>query len=83
MGDRYVWINDVEVRREFEEVREGDKFKLLASSGELLGIFIANKDPYLNEDGVWTIDCNEISGVDVSEETDLDKLSYTMGRGDD
>lgn len=58
--NRYVRIDGVIGRQEFESVKAGDRFQLFEPDDTFVGSFIAVSDAYLNKDGVWTIE-NELN----------------------
>jgi hypothetical protein len=46
---------------EFQEIEEGDLFRLYESGGELVGTFEALSDPYINiESDVYEVACKEV-----------------------
>ncbi|HLO11191.1 MAG TPA: hypothetical protein VK190_02920 [Pseudoneobacillus sp.] len=47
----------------FDHLKKGDTFKLIEANGEVVmdsnekTEFIATSEPYINDDGVWTVQC--------------------------
>ena len=55
---KHTPVNDVVV--EMMDLKKGDVFTLKESDTIVVGKFRAADNPYLNEDGVATINCNDI-----------------------
>jgi hypothetical protein len=55
---KHTPVNDVVV--EMMDLKKGDVFTLRESDTVVVGKFRAADNPYLNEDGVATINCNDI-----------------------
>jgi hypothetical protein len=55
---KHTPVNDVVV--EMMDLKKGDVFTLKESDTVVVGKFRAADNPYLNEDGVATINCDDI-----------------------
>jgi hypothetical protein len=55
---KHTPVNDVAV--EMMDLKKGDVFTLKESDTVVVGKFRAADNPYLNEDGVATINCDDI-----------------------
>lgn len=49
------------VPAEFEDIVCGCLFRLYEPDGEFVGEFQAESDVYMNEEGVYMVDCEEVS----------------------
>lgn len=52
--DRVVYKNG-KLKIPFENLKQGDNFKLCESNGQVVGDFIAASDAYLNDAKIWSV----------------------------
>lgn len=56
-NDRYAKINSQRV--EFDDLKNGDEFELFEpDNDELIGVFKATSNVYINKNGISEIDCD-------------------------
>jgi hypothetical protein len=54
----FVVRNDERTQIAFADIQNGESFELYEPDDTLVGEFVAVGDPYINEDNVWTIECD-------------------------
>jgi hypothetical protein len=64
--NRKVLVQDGESWKsvDFANLKDGDRFKLFESDDTFVGEYFAVGSPYINEDRIWTIKCDDVNAIE-------------------